>query len=276
MRDLSFRPDDNPAVRLLMRDAAVREAVVVDTAVVRAERRPKLPGSAKAIAWDEAGLDLMRHRNDADADSVCALFRRAADTGYAPAQYRLGYCYESGSGAAKDEAMANAWYLKAAQQGQVDAQFKLGYSYRVGRGTKIDLPEALRWYKAAAANGDLDALYSVGYMIANGQGVAADKKAAYDWYLRAAGEGSAPAQYELVHRLHDGDGVAKDPAGAYAWLLVLRARSKELTPDAAQMLEMLGHTLESDVDTTARAAAEPRARALMQALAKRYVARLGR
>jgi TPR repeat protein len=44
-------------------------------------------------------------------------FRQAAEQNYAPAQNRLGVCYERGDGVPKHEVEAYKWYLLAAVQG---------------------------------------------------------------------------------------------------------------------------------------------------------------
>ena len=45
------------------------------------------------------------------------LFQKAADMGYAPAQYNLGYCYRYGDGVPRDLDKSAEWYRKAAEQG---------------------------------------------------------------------------------------------------------------------------------------------------------------
>lgn len=49
-------------------------------------------------------------------------FRKAAEHGYAKAQYNLGAFYEAGIGVTKDTAEARRWYQKAAAQGYEKAQ----------------------------------------------------------------------------------------------------------------------------------------------------------
>lgn len=58
-------------------------------------------------------------------------YRRAAEQGYADAQYNLGVCYKNGTGTQKDEAEAVKWYRLAAEQGHADAQYNLGWCYMV-------------------------------------------------------------------------------------------------------------------------------------------------
>src|SRR6516162_7428735 len=69
-------------------------------------------------------------RNDVSAgralpkDDGLALqwFRRAAEQGYASAQYNVGLIYESGGTAVKDENQAIMWFKKAAEGGYSQAR----------------------------------------------------------------------------------------------------------------------------------------------------------
>ena len=46
------------------------------------------------------------------------------------------------------------WYRKAADQGYAKAQFCLGIYCKCGYGTKKDLAEAAKWFRKAAEQGD--------------------------------------------------------------------------------------------------------------------------
>ena len=69
------------------------------------------PGASEI---NEQGVAAYRARSYA---SAAELFRKAADMGYAPAQYNLGYCYKYGDGVPRDLAVSTEWYRKAAEQG---------------------------------------------------------------------------------------------------------------------------------------------------------------
>ncbi len=73
-----------------------------------------------------------------------------AEEGDAEAQAYLGFMYELGRGATKDEAEAVRWFRKAADQGHARAQFNLGVRYELGRGVAKDDAEAVKWYRKAA------------------------------------------------------------------------------------------------------------------------------
>ena len=51
--------------------------------------------------------------------------RKAADQGYAAAQYNLGIMYDNGHGVEQSNEKAAEWYRKAANQGYPDAKKKL-------------------------------------------------------------------------------------------------------------------------------------------------------
>ena len=83
-------------------------------------------------------------------------YRKAAEQGYAEAQYELGYCYMGGNGVAEDETQAVSWYRKAAEQGHADAQLMMGHAYSRGSGVKQDYDIAISWYKKVMENKSAD------------------------------------------------------------------------------------------------------------------------
>jgi len=234
--NLSFKSDEVPSVVLLRRNATVWAAVAGRPA---AEHHASYhPSDPSLTTLDQQGLQLLLlSHNPESARHGCELLKQAALKGYAPSEYRLGYCYESGAGGEQNFSTANQWYERAAAQGNVDAQYKLAHSYRTGRGVKVDLPGALDWYKKAAGNGDSEAQYNVGMMYATGQGVKQDSPEAYRWYLQAAESGAASAQFEVARRLAAGDGIPKDPIAAFGWLLVLKTQKQSFQPSDWEQVE---------------------------------------
>jgi hypothetical protein len=251
IHDLTFKGDDIPPVILLKRDADVWSAVTGHSPSDHPTRQ-KSGVPEEIVAWDKEGLRLLLTEKAEEERKGCELFRRAALKGYAPSQYRLGYCYQSGQGEEQSFSVANEWYEKAALQGFVDAQYKLGHSYRTGRGVQIDLPAALRWYKKAADAGDSDALQNVGWMYATGQGVKADPQEAYGSFLQAAQRGNVGAQLEVARRLKDGDGVGKDLVLSYSWLLVLQTQQASFQPDDWAQVQAMLTAVEGQIDSGAR------------------------
>ena len=57
-----------------------------------------------------------------DYGQAIGWYRKAADQGYAPAQFSLGVMFDSGQGVPQSSVQAVTWYRKAADQGHIDAQ----------------------------------------------------------------------------------------------------------------------------------------------------------
>ena len=58
----------------------------------------------------------------------------------------------------QDYAEAVKWYRKAAEQGYADAQYNLGSCYYNGKGVPQNYAEAVKWYCKAVGQGHADAI----------------------------------------------------------------------------------------------------------------------
>ncbi|HEY3814759.1 MAG TPA: Localization factor PodJS [Caulobacteraceae bacterium] len=115
---------------------------------------------------------------------------RAANLGYAPAQFYLATLYTTGqSGVAKDPTEARRWTERAALGGDARAMFNLGMFYYEGTGGPKDETEGANWMKKAAELGQVDAQYNLAMLYEQGLGVKHDPVAAFKWYLIAARAG---------------------------------------------------------------------------------------
>lgn len=116
-----------------------------------------------------------------DLVTSLALWRKAAQRGYAPAQARLGDILDK----AEEDVEAVEWYRKAALQGNASAEYGLGQMYVKGEGVKKDLEQA-RLYVLRAA--EKDYLAAVTLMMEayrmGGLGLTADKGQADAWEAR--------------------------------------------------------------------------------------------
>ena len=79
--------------------------------------------------------------------------RRAADQGFANAQYALGKAYRDGHGTPRDPKAASAWFERAAEQGYAPAQRNLGLQYAEGREVAPDPARAAVWLTLAGQQG---------------------------------------------------------------------------------------------------------------------------
>lgn len=145
--------------------------------------------------------------------------RKAAEQGFANAQYILGSCYDLGSGVPKDHAEAVKWFRKAADQGSADAQFSLGDCYYKGEGVLKDYAEAAKWFRKAAEQGDADAQNNLGNAYLNGEGVLKDGVMACMWFNLSAKTGNADAakSREIVDKRMTPEQIAEAQRMSREW-----------------------------------------------------------
>ena len=116
------------------------------------EEKVQMPLFASMIEREEAEEETLEIEGIVDKVILEALpdrYRKAAEQGYADAQFFLGDMYDNGRGVQKDYAQAVKWYRKAAEQGDAMAQGSLGFMYENGRGVQKDKKEAAKWYRKA-------------------------------------------------------------------------------------------------------------------------------
>lgn len=151
---------------------------------------------------------------DVDVQQAILWYKRAGD---AEALYRLGQIYCEGAvGLNKDAKEAIQYFTKAAEEGYADAEFAIGKMYQQGNGVDIDDMEAFHWLFKAANNGHVDAQYQVGLYYESG--AMEDKEMALIWFRDAAQGGNEAAQLKLGISYKDGNGVTQDYTEALCWL----------------------------------------------------------
>jgi len=108
--------------------------------------------------------------------------QKAAEKGFAPAQYGLASAYHFGHGIPQNDNEAVKWCRKAAEQTYPSAQYGLGLAYYKGRGVIKDAAETARWWQKAADQGNWKAQRALGIAYQYGQGVAKNYVIADMWY----------------------------------------------------------------------------------------------
>lgn len=191
------------------------------------EGRLKLAESGNAEAQFSVGCSLARH----DDKKALSWFKKAAEQGYIPAEYRLGKMYLDGNGVIQDFKQGYDWLLKAAEQGYAEAQFELGGMYNVGKGVPKDSAKAAIWFQKSAEQGNAEAQLLIGLMYRHGDGVPKNYVKAAIWFQKLAEQGDAFAQVLLGLMYKHGEGVPKDSAKAAIWL----QKSAEQGDDTAQV-----------------------------------------
>lgn len=166
--------------------------------VKRPQKKQPTTASKKSMTLEEMynlGCDYEHARNGKPQNYQEAVkwYRKAADKGYAKAQYSLGLCYGDGKGVSHDDSQAVYWYRKAADQGLAWSQLTLGYHYESGRGVTQDYSQAVYWYRKAAEQGLASGQCNLGNMYYNGTGVPKDNSQARYWWEKAAAQGEQNA-----------------------------------------------------------------------------------
>jgi localization factor PodJL len=139
---------------------------------------------------------------DAGAESGIETLKRAAATGYAPAQLHLAGLYQDGlNGVAVNLTEARLWARRAAETGDAKGMHAYGMYLFEGAGGPKDQPAALTWLRKAAEKGLVDSQYNVAKLYETGdEAIRPDPEQAYKWYLIAARSGDGDAQ-SAVERL---------------------------------------------------------------------------
>ncbi|TPE60582.1 sel1 repeat family protein [Sandaracinobacter neustonicus] len=119
---------------------------------------PQRPGQPATQALEDLPTNTLLSRGVAAfkaADYATARdhFRILAQRENPTAETLLGTMTAKGQGAAKDDAIAAAWYLRAARRGYAPAQLALADAFARGRGVPQDTARAHTLAKAAASQG---------------------------------------------------------------------------------------------------------------------------
>jgi localization factor PodJL len=146
--------------------------------------------SGDLTAQYELGLQRLASGRAAEG---ATLLRRAADRGFAMAQYRLAKLYERGEGVPADLTFARQWTERAAASGNRRAMHDLGVFFARGEGAPLDESAAFRWFRQAAELGVADSQYNLGVLYQQGRGVNASGSEALFWFMVAARQGDRDA-----------------------------------------------------------------------------------
>ena len=222
---------------------------------VVAEKLSDLPGSASMEEVLRVIEEQEEERKKLESEGAEWLLK-AAEQGYAPAQYSIGCCYIYGNrGVERDAARGIEWIRKAAEQDEPHSQNLLAECYAGGKnGVEKDMAEAVKWLRKAGENGLIIAQFKLGGYYLNGgvevyepeglsllgfpgvynpDGKGIDKNVidpaeGAKWFRKVAERAEADVQknernryIEAQHNLgvlySRGEGVEKDPVEAEKW-----------------------------------------------------------
>lgn len=138
----------------------------------------------------------------ADEAYARELYTKAAQLGFSPAQFKLGFCFEYGSLTCEvDPRRSIAWYTRSAEQGHPEAELALSGWYLTGSEGILQQSdtEAYLWARKSAEQAFPKAEYAVGYYSEVGIGVVKSNiEEAIRWYTKAASQGNLRAKQRLT------------------------------------------------------------------------------
>jgi localization factor PodJL len=159
--------------------------------------------------------------------------QRAANAGFAPAQFRLASLYEKGEGLKKDLQAARRLYVGAADKGHAKAMHNLAVLHAEGVDGKPDYRTAAQWFRKAAVHGVADSQYNLAILYARGIGVEQNLAESYKWFALAASKGDADSA-----RKRDDVGARLDQSSLTAARLAAQTFIPEREPEEATSLKV--------------------------------------
>lgn len=143
-------------------------------------------GAAFALAASESASALAAYQSK-DYREAMRLFRPLAEQDDPQAQYYVGRMYEKGQGVRQEASEVVTWYRRSAEDGYAPAQYRLAVGYAFGyAGLKRDQREAAKWLRKSAEGGYRRAQKILGRAYAEGRfGFPVDREQAEYWKKKA-------------------------------------------------------------------------------------------
>lgn len=180
----------NPFAAVALSPKPIAGQVAVD----QQAQLPPVAGPGGAELYNDAV-----QRIEAQDKTGVPILEKAANLGYAPAQFYLGKLYEDGqAGLPKDLVEARRWTERAAEGGDRKAMHNLALYFFEGAGGPKNLSSAADWFRRAASLGLVDSQYNLARLYEEGLGVPQNPAEAYKWYLIAARSGDAESRMSAL------------------------------------------------------------------------------
>lgn len=155
----------------------------------------------KNYDWADALLaDSTGRITPPDYRAIRVLFQQSLDTGYIPANGKLGDIYQYGYGVKPSPEKAFGYYQAGAAGRDAYSMFRLGVAYEEGAGTQEDvvkgrqyINDALAIFLQQAAGGDAQSQFFVGMQYIAGRYLPQSDKNALALFLKAAEQNHRPS-----------------------------------------------------------------------------------
>lgn len=132
---------------------------------------------------DELVNKAERAFDESDIVSAMSYYRKAAETGYIPAQNRLAYLLDK----SEENEEAVQWYQKSAAVGDAEGEYGLARMYVEGEGIAQNKQEALRLFRSSANKSYPPAIHVMATAYEKGElGLRVDYELAREWLEKGA------------------------------------------------------------------------------------------
>ena len=204
----------------------------------------------------EAQLRYAKYLFDHDEKSIAVLWLTEANNqGSIEAEYLLGQLYENGDGVAQDFEQSRYFFGKAADQGYAPAQYKLG---KLLINSEFDDPQmdttsdqelqkkitrGVTLLRKSANSGYAPSQYEMGLLALNGNMTEKNPREAFSYLKKAADQGVAAAAYMTATCYASGIGTAINTESAKQYLrktIGLAGLESDYGRDAESKLKELG------------------------------------
>lgn len=157
-----------------------------------------------ASSQHNLAIILLRRDSAANETEAVALLTDAAERGFLPSQIELGETYFEGKWTIKpDPARAFHFMQLAAARGNASAANYVGVMYNTGNGAARDQAQAAQWFEKAARQGEPKALVNLGRCYASGSGVEKNLVTAYALFKLSDEIRSGSVGIELTEMEHN-------------------------------------------------------------------------
>ncbi|HEY9789737.1 MAG TPA: serine/threonine-protein kinase [Candidatus Obscuribacterales bacterium] len=123
---------------------------------------------------------------------------KSAQQGFPNAQFALGQCYETGTGAAVNMAQAIIWYQEASRQGHPEAEAHVAKCYTRSFESGEDSVGMQTWLRGRAAGGEASSLLALAKYLSKRLDAENYREEIHNLYLEAGQKGDVEAQVTLA------------------------------------------------------------------------------
>ncbi len=161
------------------------------------------------------------------------------------ALFEIGRRYTNGIGTEKDLVKASQWYERAANMGFAPAQYIIGNFNEKGLGIEKNPSVAAEWYKQAAKGGNIIAMHNLAVLTATPNALSAnpDMSEAFKWFSNAADYGVRDSQVNAGIFHTKGFGTEVNLIEAYKWFAIA---AKAGDKDAGSKRDVIANAIQPD------------------------------